>query len=290
MIDFRYHITSIAGIFIALAVGIIIGSGLVGGPSVKKQNSFIRQQIHDIQTRFNTLTIEIRRKDDTIRDLQTELDRSERLARAMIPSTLRGRLAGRNVAIIQTGDYKEATAAVQSMLKNAGANVTSVTRVVLPKRLESQAFDQPTGQDDAYSQLPAVLAAVVAEARNTDTLQALVDSGLLVLTGDYKRWNRLVVIVGGARREYQKFEVVEGALINQMKARSAIVVGCEISTAKVTSIPTYQREKISTVDNIDRAAGQISLAFALAGEKGDYGAKPTADRFLPPSIESGRSR
>jgi len=290
LIDFRYHVTSLVAVFIALAVGIVIGSGLVGGPSVRRQNTFIRQQIRDIQTRFNTLTRDIKAKDDAIRDLESELQRSEQLARAMMPTVLRGRLSGRSVAIIQTGDYKEATAAVQSVLKSAGANVTSVTRIVLPKEAKTLDASLPPDLDGQLAQLPAALTAAVVDGRGPNPIQGLADEGLLVLSGDYKRWNRLIVIVGGCRAEYPRLEVLEGALINELEARGATVVGCEPSNVAASSIATYQKEKISTIDNVDRAAGEIALAFALTGERGDYGEKGTAGRFLPRSVEASRSR
>jgi hypothetical protein len=290
LIDFRYHITSLVAVFVALALGIIIGSGLVGGPSVQKQNSFIRQQIRSIQVRFNALTQEMKHKDDDIRRLESELERSEELAHAMMPDVLRERLYGRNVAIIQTGDYKDAAAAAQSALKTAGANITSVTRIVLPKEARNDGSLLTADVQNRLDELPSMVANVVANAGNLKALETTADDGLLVLSGDYKRWNRLVVIVGGANSESQKLEVLEGSLIQELKTQGVTVVGCEPIDAKVSSIPTYQKERISTIDNIDRAAGQVALAFALSGEKNDYGVKKTANRFLPRSIEASRSR
>lgn len=288
MIDLRYHITSLVAVFIALAVGIVIGSGLVGGPSVQKQNTFIRREIRDIQTRFNTLTQEMRRKDDTIRQLESEVQRSDEVVRALMPAVLHGRLAGRNVAIIQTGDYSEAASAVQSALKDAGAKVTSVTRIVLPKQAGGDDSDVPQEMRNRLASLPSVVASAVVNARDVGALKELAGGGLLVLSGDYTHWNRLVVIVGGASSAHRNLAPLEANLVKSLQGLGVTVVGCEPTNAAVSSIPTYQTGRVSTVDNVDRAAGQMALGFALSGDKGDYGIKSTADRFLPRSLERSR--
>ncbi len=43
----------------------------------------------------------------------------------------------------------------------------------------------------------------------------------------------------------------------------------------------YQKDKISTIDNVDLSPGQISLVYAMEGEPGDYGIKVTAKKFMP---------
>ena len=43
----------------------------------------------------------------------------------------------------------------------------------------------------------------------------------------------------------------------------------------------YQQYNITTIDNIDLSPGQIALVFAMEGEPGNYGVKPTAQKFMP---------
>jgi hypothetical protein len=43
----------------------------------------------------------------------------------------------------------------------------------------------------------------------------------------------------------------------------------------------FQNSGIATVDNIDQESGEVSLAYALAGVKGNFGVKSTADELMP---------
>jgi Copper transport outer membrane protein, MctB len=59
------------------------------------------------------------------------------------------------------------------------------------------------------------------------------------------------------------------------------VVGVELSTTQPTQIPWYQEKNVSSVDDLDAQAGQAALVYALAGDRGTFGEKPTADSLLP---------
>ena len=43
----------------------------------------------------------------------------------------------------------------------------------------------------------------------------------------------------------------------------------------------YQKQGISTVDNVDTIIGQISLALIMTGQEGNYGIKEGADALMP---------
>lgn len=59
------------------------------------------------------------------------------------------------------------------------------------------------------------------------------------------------------------------------------VYGVESSQTSFSYMEEYQKNNISTVDNIDLSLGQIALIYAMEGEPGNYGIKPTAKRFMP---------
>jgi hypothetical protein len=75
------------------------------------------------------------------------------------------------------------------------------------------------------------------------------------------------------------------AMAASWQEAGATVVGVESLGADLSFMRIYQSGGLATIDNIDRAAGQIALPFALRGEKAAYGMKPTADRVLPLSLE-----
>jgi hypothetical protein len=58
-------------------------------------------------------------------------------------------------------------------------------------------------------------------------------------------------------------------------------VGVELSNTEPSQVPWYKSQDISSVDDLDALAGQAALIYALAGARGAYGIKSTADSLLP---------
>ncbi|MDH7570657.1 MAG: copper transporter, partial [Armatimonadota bacterium] len=58
-------------------------------------------------------------------------------------------------------------------------------------------------------------------------------------------------------------------------------VACERSDCPVSLTPHFARYHLSTVDGVDTPLGKIALVYALAGRRGHYGTKPTAEKVLP---------
>jgi Copper transport outer membrane protein, MctB len=69
------------------------------------------------------------------------------------------------------------------------------------------------------------------------------------------------------------------------------IIGVETTDARQSTIKAYQRNGISTVDDVDEAIGRFALALLLDGAKaGHYGVKPSAaDGVLPPLETAPRS-
>lgn len=110
---FKYHVATIAAIFFALTVGLVVGS------------LFVSPRITVQQTR----QIE-RLRNDVNRDIvitRTEKDRDEKALSAFVPAALHGKLAGVSAAIVQTGDYPEAAASIREALTQGDAHVLSTT-------------------------------------------------------------------------------------------------------------------------------------------------------------------
>ena len=63
------------------------------------------------------------------------------------------------------------------------------------------------------------------------------------------------------------------------------VVGVEPSRVEESTIPVFQRHRLSTVDGIDTELGRLALVLLLAGaDPGDYGVRDTADDGIVPPI------
>lgn len=291
MIDLRYHVYSLAAVFFALAIGIVIGSSFVGKSADKEQLLRVSDRY---ERNLESLKDEVYRQRDDLRATRADLQRSETMCREMMPIALKDRLLYQNIAIIQTGDYDDLTERVKTALESVGAQVTSVTKITT-----TFDFEDPDSVIDVLSTAGIVtkegergrnailrtVADAVVSAIDTRKLTTLEDKGVVVMSGDYSRWNRRVVIVGGsASRGSRRVELVDKPLIERLAGHGITIAGCEPAGAVTSSIRTWKRANIATVDNADRACGQVSLVCALAGEMGHFGQKRTAERKVPQTL------
>lgn len=117
MIDFRYHLVSIASIFLALAVGIVLGAGPLKG------------------TIGDTLASEVTRLRDDANNLRADLSTAEAQAAAreeilieLRPRAVSGLLTGQSVSmLVLPGAADSAVAEVRLSLLEAGASVSTLT-------------------------------------------------------------------------------------------------------------------------------------------------------------------
>lgn len=302
MIDLRYHIYSLAAVFLALAVGVVIGTSFTGISPVEQQSGKLTRMeriVQRIEKDFELVRAEIVEKQNEINALHKVVERNEMFSRAVLPNVLQNRLAWRNVAIIQTGEY-DITGQVKTALEQAGARVTSITKIADPALFDSpELLDAMTerleltppveGEHKATPIFRSLTFALVS-ARNVEILDRMETLKLITRSGDYSRWNKHVVVIGGSKTPGVNLsEQIDTPLIQELQKADVVVVGCEPAHVEDSYIKTYRKIGVATVDNADRASGQVALVCALSGEMGHFGIKQTAEKFLPASIE-GESR
>ena len=91
MIDFKYHLVSIIAVFLALAVGIVLGTAALNGP---------------IQTNLNNnlsrVTSEKRGLESDVSELRAQLGAADAFAQAVGPRLVRGTLDDERVLLVTT--------------------------------------------------------------------------------------------------------------------------------------------------------------------------------------------
>jgi uncharacterized protein (DUF2267 family) len=220
----------------------------------------------------------------------------EDFCRVVLPTIAKDRLAWRNAAIIQTGDYDELSGNVKLALELAGAHVNSVTDInrlfpfdddaKIAAVLTNCSITPPTDPKEARDKLFSILAGMIYAGQNPQLLSKLEESKLAEFTGDYGRANRLIVLVGGTESEpTYSAQHIDSQLIARLGTPEVTVVGCEGTKAVGSYIPVWHKTGIATVDNVDSAIGQIALICALNGEKAQFGVKDSADRLIPQTLE-----
>ena len=97
MFDLRYHVASLAAVFLALIIGIVVGVGISGKGFVQNsERRLLNEKIADLNSRLDAAT---RRSGD--------LTRSQRAAQAFVedayPALMSGRLSGTSIGLVFAG-------------------------------------------------------------------------------------------------------------------------------------------------------------------------------------------
>lgn len=293
MIDFRYHIYSLAAVFLALAVGIVIGTSFARrSPATASERGTILRY----ENSMRVLKREIEVATDEAVAKETMATRCQDFCRALLPIAVKSKLDWRNVAIIQTGDYDNLSGSVKNTLEMAGATVSSVTDISrdfmfddpekVAQALTACGHPAPVDSKEARDKLLNIIAQTLSSAAYPDLMSKLEDQGVGTFRGEYGRYNRLIVVVGGCESEEKNTAAnVDVQLVELLQKQGSIVVGCEGLETKLSYVPAWSKAGIATVDNADTSMGQIALVYALNGEKANFGVKETADRFVPQGLE-----
>jgi hypothetical protein len=129
MIDFRYHLVSIVAVFLALAIGIILGATQLQPTTQRELDNQSKSEEHQISS--------LQAQE---RNLQSQLRSSQAFATANAPSLLAGQLTGQRVVLVTApGADGSIATGVTTALTQAGAKLTG--QVALQSSFFSAADD-----------------------------------------------------------------------------------------------------------------------------------------------------
>jgi hypothetical protein len=318
VIDFRYHLVSIVAVFLALAIGIVLGSTELQGPAynlLDKTTSKLQSELGQVSSQ---------------RDMaQQQATEGEMYAQAVEPTVLHDLLTGQRLLIVtEPGAQSSVVSGISSAALAAGASITGQIN------LATKFFDSSgTAQDSlnqttldvaqaaglqldssaTYQQQAAQVIAseILVKAPSSagkppadqvteasTMLQAYAASQFLSTTGQPASPATLVVVVtpqnppsdGSA----DQVDQVLIPLVTELAAKSSatVVVGSSAGSGAGSPIAVLRSNnvssQVSTVDNADLVAGQTvamqALAVGLAGGKaGSYGFTANGASAIAPS-------
>lgn len=282
----RYHATSLIAVFLALAVGILIGAEFGGDALTETRKNLEQSLVGNLQ--------DARSRAD---DLSGELGRANEFDEKVYPVLTRDRLQGKRVAVVALGGLpSEITSAVEDALGPTGAKLVGVGVVrepvdtsTLASELSKTRFAELQQEEDQLTELGVGVGRQIVIG---GTLPELVRGGLFSqASGEFGTLDGVIVVrdqpegMGPVQRSTAN--QVEAALLKGMTATRMPVVGVESTSTEPSSISFFQSNGLSTVDDVDNAAGELALVYALLGAQGSYGVKSSADRLLPDPLESG---
>ncbi|MFN0155565.1 MAG: copper transporter [Gaiella sp.] len=285
MFDLRYHVASLAAVFIALAVGILVGIGLSGQGFVDDAE---RRNLND---RITELQKAQAGADELIATVTARGRALEDYVERTYPALVPGRLTGKRLGLIVVGRRNGGLdEAVREAIDDAGGRLVRVRVVGVPLALEElrEALDAlpPTVADagSGYEDLGEQIGRELVVGGKAPLLDALEE--ILVVNRSGPSAPALDGIVVARTSEPQRGETEQflSGLYRGVGLDGAVHVGIERARTTPSTVPVLTRAGLSTVDSVDTPMGQLALVLLLAGaQPGSYGVERTArDGVLPP--------
>jgi hypothetical protein len=315
VINFRFHIASLIAVFLALALGIVIGSTVIDRAIVDNLNerlNKIQGDANDTDRRNDELQADIDRQQSYLDQAKSYMVANQLDDVSVVPIAVRG---------IDEGPVEDTV----ELAREAGASVPGVLWLEPKLALEDEAAveelatilgDPTLTRREARAELWRALAERVgagpAVTGDRDLLSALVDAGFLQFqaVGDtpddfslanYPSLGSRVLLVDGTGQQL----AIGGTVVPLARAFAAdgvpLVVG-EVYReedggpdrgAGVSAIRDHDdlSASVSTVDDLDQLQGRIAAVLALSdltrGVVGDYGEGSGATAPLPAVATAG---
>jgi Copper transport outer membrane protein, MctB len=289
--DYRYHALSLAAVLLALAVGIVIGVAIGDSNLVSSAKSGI---VRDLSSEVGTAQRQTAQ-------LRSQLSAEEAFTNALYPIAVHGLLGNRQVGLVFLGNVSDQIQGlVRDAVSQAGGNVAAVFALREPPDLAGlarsaagtpyAAVSEPSGSANTpllerFAQIAGRELVAGGQAISTSLLART--SGRLLSAFDGAPGRLEGVIVSRAEPAGMPAEsvhvagVLESGIVRGFTAAKVPAVGVELTTTEPSQVPWYQGQGISSVDDLSTTAGKAALAYALAGFRGSYGVKGTANSLLP---------
>ena len=286
MFDLRYHVASLAAVFLMLVVGILIGVGISG-----------RGFVDDAErNRFNAKIAGLEEQVDAANASADDFERRQQAAEDFVesayPALAAKRLDGKKIAILVLGPVDPSVSAIERAVEeDAEGRVVRMRALELPLRLEPveaalSAKPELGGYvgEDQLGNLGRDLGRELAAGSETPLWDALEGELVEVREGGLSDPVDGVIVMRTAEPQAAETSRFLAGIYQGLGSAGVPVVGVEPSRVEQSAIPVFQRHQLSTVDGVDTPVGALAALLVLADPDaaGDYGLRDTADRILPP--------
>jgi Copper transport outer membrane protein, MctB len=312
MITFRFHIVSITAVFLAIAIGVVVGTTYIDGAVVDG----LRNRIDSVEQNLDDRKAENDQLDAALGLATSYID-------ASAPYAVTDRLTDAPVLVLATTGVDEAAVeGMVSLTRLAGGATPGVVWLETPWDLESgddraalaEILDRDPDAEvedllaDAWTAIAQELTTAstdgsLTDPTSTEVIDALIEAGFLSVDAlgddsttlaDLAGAQPRVLVVTGARAEPGPASVVP-LIAEAAVDRELITVVADVHVTApeapgrgeelLASLSPELLEVVAIVDNADRTEGQVASVLALAaganGPVGHLGYGDGANGILP---------
>ena len=286
MFDFRYHALSLAAVFIALVVGLLLGVAIGDKELVSSAQRDLR----------SSLRADVRQADTERDQAKARLREQQQFADAAYPILTKDQLRGRRIGLVVLGNDDGVPDLIRRALQPTGADLALVAVVRENPDLSALA-DRARGR---YADL-AQDASLLDDLGRRAGIQMVTDGrlvrqvgGVLLqsLSGEFGGLDGVIVMrPSEAPKDKDTAKLLadlQDGIARGLVQTGIKVVGVERRASDPSHIGWYRDRELSSVDNVDEQAGRAATVFVLAGAQGAYGRRDGAQELLPPVV--GRVR
>ena len=284
IIDYKYHIASLVAVFLALGIGILIGSTMLGNDTLIEYQKQVTDRLENQLQSMRETNESIQAKASA---LEVDSGIHKQFEKEVLPVLVTGRLEGKNFALVELNTFGFPPE-ITRIINDAGGQVTSVTSI-------NNIYDKPETLDDLFNvlgweetdhgkQTAKLATEVAAGINNGDSevfFETLKENDVIKTSGDYGIPVDGLIIVGGGYGDDKRDMQFDLSTIDYFQDLNIPVLCVEETDVNFSYVKDYQRKHVSTIDNIDTAPGQLAMVLALSGQPGNYGIKSTAQMLLP---------
>lgn len=287
MISMRHHAISLAAVFLALAVGVVLGSGVLSNTllsGLRDDKKQLQSHIEQLDQRNNALTEKL--------NAAGEFDTS------MAPRLVRGALNEKSVLIFRTPDASDdVVKAMVQVVGDAGGRVTATVGLTQQfveansaEKLMSVVNSSPlpagtqlsTTSVDQGSQAGDLLGIVlqinknpatppVDEMQRATVLASLRQTGFITYTDNPAAANAAIVVTGGKLSDDAGNagpSVARFAAALAPHGGGTVVAGSDGCASGTSAVAVVRADSamsgaVTTVDDVDMASGRITTVLAL---------------------------
>src|SRR3954447_489394 len=285
MLDFRYHALSLVAVFLALAIGIVLGV-TIGDSLVSDAERSLR----------GNLRADVEKAHGDAAEARAELTGRDRMLDQIYPSMVSTRLGGERIAVVSWGPLpNNVESGIRDAVSKGGGRIDSISvfdtpLTALKRAVGNDVFAEETADDESLKALGRNLGRSIAAGG--EMMKSLESSFPDDFAGRFRRADAVAFFEapkpddgsdsqGVTEREDDRARTIETAMIDELTNHTIAVVGVEATNTEASQIPRYKSLQLSSSDSVDKSGGRIALVYALAGAMGSFGFKSTADQPLP---------
>jgi hypothetical protein len=282
MFDLRYHVASLAAVFFALVIGILVGVALASHGLGNAERKKLESDLSRAENRINELKG------------AAQADKAEtQFASSAYDAVMANRLHGGRVGVLFIGPVDNTTkTAVENTLADAGGSVARMRAISVP--VIAHAIEGALAKHSAlvsfavgpkrFLNVGRELATEFVTGNDTSVWDALEGQLVEVRSGSGKAPIDAVVLVRTAPPQTRPASAqLAAGLLRAFADGGAPVVGVELRGTFPSAVQTYKHYGLSSVDDLDLRVGQVALAVLLsgAGVTGHFGLQDVDDAIVP---------